>query len=185
MMKNKNIYYGLDANSKRMIARINSRLKRIANRFGTDSYAYTKLKDEIETYLSSKGYYHSPERGNPIINYGDGAIGISRSKDISLSNRQLRALENIDKMSAKYMVSSQLEDAARRYPYRTIAEQLEWISKRDAVKQWLETRIEENYNENHEWEGDQEVYDFLKSSRADKEDTTYEEVYDILYGKKG
>lgn len=184
-MKDNNIYYGLDANSKKMIARINSRLKRIANRFGTESYAYTQLKSEIETYLSPNSYYHSPERGNPIINYGDGSIGISRSKDISLTERQLRALENVDDMSKKYMLSSQLEEAARRYPDRTRAEQLEWISKRDAVKQWLETHLTENYNENHEWEGDPEVYEFLKSSRTDKEETTYDEAYDILYGKKG
>lgn len=184
-MEDNTIYYGLDSNSKKMIARINSRLKRIAARFGTDSYAYTQLKSKIETYLSPNSYYHSPERGNPIINYGDGTIGISRSKDISLSDRQLRALESVDEMSKKYMVSSQLEEAARRYPDRTRAEHMEWIRKRDAVKQWLETHLTENYNENHEWEGDQEVYDFLKSSRADKEETTYEEAYDILYGKKG
>lgn len=184
-MENNITYYGLDADSKRMIARINSRLKRIAGRFGTDSYAYTQLKSQIETYLSPNSYYHSPERGNPIINYGDGTIGISRSKDISLSDRQLRALESVDEMSKKYMLSTQLEEAARRYPDRTRTEQLDWIRKRDAVKQWLETHLAENYNENHEWEGDQEVYDFLKSSRADKEETTYEEAYDILYGKKG
>lgn len=184
-MEDKNIYYRLDINNKRMIARINSRLDRIANRFGTDSYAYTQLKTKIETYFSSNSYYHSPERGNPIIYGGDGSIGISRSKDISLTDRQLRALESVDEMSKKYMLSTQLEEASRRYPERTRAEKIDWIRKRDAVRQWLDTHLTENYNENHEWEGDQEIYDFLKSSRADKEETTYDEVYDILYGKKG
>ena len=173
----------MDKETKNMINRINSRLKRWEKRYGQESTLYQEVQEKIILYFT-EGQYHTEERGKATYRTGDGTYYLSQSKDVTLTNLQVRQLEKLDKLTEKNMFTNQLNLAKIANPKSTYHEKIDWLNQREYVNYFLHNNVEALYNENNEWLGSDELYEFLKKTREEKAEIGYEEVYKMLT-KKG
>lgn len=166
------------------INRINARLKRWEKRFGKDSSVYNEAQSIIRTYFEQEIYHDAEVQGKATYITGDGTHFLSRGKDISLTDSQLAQLERLDKLTDKNMISNLMKLANRAVPDANYQDKMKWIREREYVVNYLNHHLEENYGTHHEWEGDEDLYEFLKKSRVEKAETGYEEVYKLLRRNK-